>query len=82
MQRLLIISRVVAAVSLQSKAPKAIINRGQLKSSSATLYDFDGDGEWRLLLGEFLGRFGYGRISWSGENCVNLRVKWKLRVGL
>ena len=37
MQRLLIISRVVAAVSLQSKAPKAIINRGQLKSSFAPL---------------------------------------------
>lgn len=36
--------------------------------------DFDGDGGWRLLLGEFLGRFGYGWISWSGENCVNLRV--------
>gem|GEM_PF-5113235 len=38
MQRLLIISRVVAAVSLQSKAPKAIINRGQLKSSFAPYY--------------------------------------------
>ena len=29
MRRLLTISFVVAAVSLQSKAPKAIINRGQ-----------------------------------------------------
>lgn len=52
------------------------------KSDSSDESDFDGNGGWRLLLGEFLGRFGYGWISWSGENCVNLRVKWKLRVGL
>ena len=55
MQNLLTISCVVAAVSLQSKAPKAIINRGQLKSSSATLYDFDGEGRVEITFGRIFG---------------------------
>ena len=44
MQSLLIISYVAAAVSLQSKAPKAIINRGKLKPNFATLSDKRSDG--------------------------------------